>query len=173
VRYAAVRGGIDVPAALGGKGTLLGAGFGGHEGRALRRGDRLRAGDAVPSETAPPPLPDASSPILVLPGPDRDRFAADALDRLLATPFAVSMRSDRTGVRLTGPLLPRTGDDAAVSGPMVRGAIQVPASGEPVVLGPDHPTTGGYPVLATVIVRSLGALFDRPPGAAVIFALPR
>ena len=52
---------------------------------------------------------------------------------------------------------------------MVRGAIQVPSSGEPIVLGPDHPTTGGYPVVATVVRADLGGLMARPAGAFVRF----
>jgi allophanate hydrolase subunit 2 len=52
---------------------------------------------------------------------------------------------------------------------MVRGAIQVPASGKPIVLGPDHPTMGGYPVLATVVSSGVGALMGRAPGTAVRF----
>jgi allophanate hydrolase subunit 2 len=53
---------------------------------------------------------------------------------------------------------------------MVRGAIQIPASGEAIVLGPDHPTTGGYPVLATAVRADMGALMARPVGSRVRFA---
>jgi biotin-dependent carboxylase-like uncharacterized protein len=177
VRYLAVRGGIDVPLVLGGRGTLLVAGIGGHEGRALRAGDVLRAGapQASPGESPAPPDPVVGDgargerPIRVVPGPDLDRFAAGALEVLLGSTFAISPRSDRTGVRLCGPAIERADDDAAVSAPMVLGAIQVPASGEPIVLGPDHPTTGGYPVIATVIRSDVGRLMDGPPGATVRF----
>ncbi len=171
VRYAAIRGGIAVPAVLGGRGTLVVAHLGGLEGRPLRRGDRLRAA-AAPRQlsAALPPPGDAGAPIRVVPGPDLDRFEAAALDVLLRGAFRVSPRSDRVGVRLTGPQLPRRGGDAAVSAPMVRGAIQVPSSGEPIVLGPDHPTTGGYPVLATLVRADVGVLMARPVGAAVRFA---
>jgi allophanate hydrolase subunit 2 len=74
-------------------------------------------------------------------------------------------------MRLTGPPLERADSDTGISTPLVRGAIQVPASGEAIVLGPDHPTTGGYPVIATVVRSSLGSLAARPPGAPVRFAL--
>jgi biotin-dependent carboxylase-like uncharacterized protein len=170
VRYVAIRGGVDVPAVLGGRGTLLVAGLGGHHGRVLRRGDELGAGGKPPHESVPPAPPDADAPIVVLPGPDLDCFGKDALDRLVASPFVVDARSDRVGVRLTGPPLPRVVDDRGVSGPMVRGAVQVPPTG-PIVLGPDHPTTGGYPVLVTVVRASLGALCARPVGSPVRFAM--
>lgn len=173
VRYVAIRGGIDVPLVLGGRGTLLAARLGGHEGRSLRRGDLLPAGGAaLGGESTGPPL-DLQAPIRILPGPDAERFAPDALSLLLSAPFEIAAQSDRVGVRLRGAVLPRVDDDAAVSAPMVRGAIQVPAAGEPIVLGPDHPTTGGYPVIATVVRADVGALMARPLGASVRFSLER
>jgi allophanate hydrolase subunit 2 len=169
VRYVAVRGGIDVPEMLGGRGTLLVASLGGHEGRPLRRGDVLRAGDAAEVDTAMPAAPDLGASVRVVPGPDRGRFPDEALDVLLSSSFVVDARSDRVGVRLVGPALPRLGSDSGPSSPMVRGAIQVPPSGMAVVLGPDHPTTGGYPVLATVIAKDFGSLAARAPGSRVRF----
>ena len=170
MQYVAVRGGIDVPPVLGGRGTLLVAALGGYEGRALRRGDVLAVGNTEEVDRSPPPQPDLQAPIHVLPGPDADRFDGRALDVLLGGEFAVSPRRDRVGMALTGPALPRLDTDRGVSAPMVRGAIQVPASGQAIVLGPDHPTTGGYPVVATVVRASLGALAARAPGALVRFA---
>jgi biotin-dependent carboxylase-like uncharacterized protein len=170
-RYLAVRGGIDVPSVLGGKGTLLVARLGGHEGRPLRRGDVLRVGAAVPGDFPFPASADLDGPITVVLGPDGERFDPSAVAVLLGSTFAVDARSDRVGTRLTGPRLVCASDAAAVSAPMVRGAIQVPASGEPIVLGPDHPTTGGYPVIATVVRRDQGALGARPVGAPVRFVI--
>jgi 5-oxoprolinase (ATP-hydrolysing) subunit C len=169
VRYAAVRGGVDVPVVLGGRGTLLVAGLGGHHGRPLRRGDVLRVGSGAELHRAPPPLPVLDAAIRVVAGPDLDRFDARAVALFLASQFRVSARSNRVGIHLEGPTLARLDDDTAVSAPMVRGAIQVPSSGEPIVLGPDHPTTGGYPVLATVVRADLGNLAARPAGALVRF----
>jgi 5-oxoprolinase (ATP-hydrolysing) subunit C len=175
VRYVAVRGGIDVPWVLGGRGTLLLAGLGGHEGRALRRGDVLRAGAAPrgPRRPVSPPALDLDGDIFVVLGPDLDRFEADAVDTLLASTFQVTPQSDRVGIRLSGPTLPGRGEAVGPSCPMTRGAIQIPPSGLPVVLGPDHPTTGGYPVLGTVVSASLGAIGARRVGAHVRFAVAR
>ncbi len=159
VAYLAVPGGLDVPWVLGGRGTLLVAGVGGHEGRLLRRGDRIPIGavagapEIVDVDLAP------GAPIRVVPGPD----AAAPLGE-----HAISPVGDRTGIRLLGALAappPPTG----VSAPLVCGAIQLPPSGEPIVLGPDHPTTGGYAVIATVIVADRGRLFARRPGERVTF----
>jgi 5-oxoprolinase (ATP-hydrolysing) subunit C len=170
VRYVAVRGGIAVPKALGGRGTLLVAGMGGHAGRPLGRGDQLGVGAEPECLVEPPVLPRGDAPIVVIPGPDLERFDRAAFGVLLGSEYRVSPLSDRVGARLVGPSLGRTDDDAGVSAPMVRGAIQVPGSGEPIVLGPDHPTMGGYPVLATVVAKGVDALMARPPGAAVRFA---
>lgn len=175
VRYLAVRGGVEVPVVQGGRGTLLVAAFGGMDGRALRRGDRLAAGRSPRASFEPPSAPPPSDPraLRVLAGPDRDRFPPAALEALLGAPWVVSPRSDRIGVRLAGPALARCDADSGESAPMVRGAIQVPGSGEPIVLGPDHPTTGGYPVVATVLRADWGALMARAVGATVRFELAR
>jgi 5-oxoprolinase (ATP-hydrolysing) subunit C len=156
VAYVAVRGGLGVPRVLGGRGTLLVAGLGGHEGHA-----------APVDGVAGVPL-DLSGPIRLVLGPDA--FPDGGLEALLASPFVVDARSDRTGVRLVGPAIaapPR--DDAAPSAPMARGAIQVPPSGQPIILGPDHPTTGGYPVIAVVVSADFGRLAARPIGSTVRF----
>lgn len=169
VRYVAVRGGVDVPVVLGGRGTLVVAGLGGHEGRWLRAGDTLPVGDAPTAATSMPDF-DLDEIVLLVPGPDHARFRPEALATLLGERFEVG-RGDRTGTRLVGPPLARADADDGVSAPMVRGAIQVPSSGEPIVLGPDHPTTGGYPVLAVVLRAHHGLVEARPPGAVVRFGL--
>jgi biotin-dependent carboxylase-like uncharacterized protein len=171
VRYVAVPGGIEVPEVLGGRGTLLQARLGGYQGRLLQKGDRLSmaGGQPVTGRGEPALSLDLSAPIRVIAGPDLDRFSPAALDILTSSELTVSPHSDRTGMRLIGPALARLGDDTPGPAPMVRGAIQVPAAGEAIVLGPDHPVTGGYPVLATVIRADLGRLAARRPGATVRF----
>src|SRR5207237_5954503 len=120
----------DVPQVLGGRGTLLAAAFGGFEGRALRRGDVLPVGGATgEAQLARDPPLDLDAPVRVRAGPDLDRFGASALPALLAGPWKLSPASDRTGTRLEGPALERADSDAAVSAPMVPGAIQVPKAG--------------------------------------------
>jgi allophanate hydrolase subunit 2 len=191
VGYVALRGGVDVPRVLGARATLLVARLGGLEGRPLRRGDRLACGDApdvapgvlprrAGADASPVPLHpldplDPSVPLRVVLGPDLHRFAAHAPDLLLSSTWTVDARSDRVGVRLDGPALPRAAgdEDRGLSAPMVRGAIQVPAAGQPIVLGPDHPTLGGYPVLATLLRADAGALAARHPGATVHFVAVR
>ncbi len=171
VRYAAVEGGLDVPEVLGGRGTLPLAHLGGHEGRALRRGDVLPLGAAdeggmrrlvtwAPSFQA---LTQAS--LRFVPEPGAPPEAVEALSGREG--FRISPTSDRIGTRLVGTV---PGGGARIEpAPMVRGTIQLPPSGEPIVLGPDHPTTGGYPVLGVVIRADLGLLGAMPAGGRVHF----
>jgi biotin-dependent carboxylase-like uncharacterized protein len=171
VRYVTVRAAFAVPSLLGGRGTLLAARFGGFEGRLLRRGDVVPVGDDVvgdASAVTAAPL-DLASPIRIVLGPDLARFDAGAGLVLTSSVFHLTPSSNRTGARLTGPALARCDADGGASAPMVAGAIEVPASGEPIVLGPDHPTTGGYPVIATIVRADLGRFHARRPGAPVVF----
>jgi biotin-dependent carboxylase-like uncharacterized protein len=170
VGYVAVRGGVDVPVILGGRGTYPLGGFGGLDGRALRRGDRLPIGVLAEAPHAAPGEPLAlTAPIRMVVGPDETRFEPSAMQTLTASAFTVDAASDRMGTRLEGAALSRRDADDTRSVPMAPGAIQVPASGKPIVLGPDHPTIGGYPVIAVVIAADRGLFAARPIGAQVRF----
>ena len=176
VRYIAIAGGVDVPVVIGARATLLGAALGGTGGRPLRRGDVLRAGAlrtgaARADLDARTPLAPTMEPepahLTIDPGPHLDRFPPGALDVLVTTEWRLSRLTDRTGARLESGKVPRSGPDLAAPAPMCRGAVQVTTDGTPIVLGPDHPTTGGYPVLAVVRAESFGALAQKRPGDVV------
>ncbi|MFB1481222.1 biotin-dependent carboxyltransferase family protein [Corallococcus sp. RDP092CA] len=174
VRYVAVDGALAVPEVLGGHGTLGVARLGGWEGRPLRAGDLLPLGPATPGGASPEAdqarlaeALDPQAPLRVLLGPDAPRFDDAAVALLLGSTFTVSPSSDRVGQRLDGPRVPHGDEGTGTSRPMVRGAIQVTLSGTPIVLGPDHPTTGGYPLIAAVIRADWGRLGARRPGAPV------
>ncbi|MDB5221042.1 MAG: Allophanate hydrolase 2 subunit 1, partial [Myxococcaceae bacterium] len=176
VRYLAVRGGIDVPVVLGGRGTLLVAGIGGYRGRALRRGDVIASAradadaNANANEDANEDEDEDAGAVVevdVVDGPDVDERVMEVI---AAATFRVGARSDRMGTRLEGEELPthsmHDARERAPSRPMVAGAIELTPGGL-VVLGPDHPTTGGYPVVAVVSARALGRLLARPIGAPI------
>ena len=171
VRYLAVRGGVAVPEVLGARATLLAAGLGGHLGRTLRRRDLLPIGDEEGAELEPAqPGPIGSEEALAIdPGPHVERFPPDAYEVLLGTSWRVSRLGDRVGVRLEGGRVPREGPDRALPVPMLRGAVEITTDGTPIVLGPDHPTTGGYPVLAVLRASAQAALARKRPGEAVRF----
>ena len=158
--YVALQGGIDVPLVLGSRATDLGAGFGGHEGRALRAGDRLALGAAraEPARMAPPAPPSGRPTLRVILGPQEDHFTPASVARFLSEEYAVTAASDRVGCRLEGaPLAHLRGGEIPSDG-MVPGSVQVPPDGRPIVAMADGPTTGGYPKIATVIGADLPLL---------------
>jgi 5-oxoprolinase (ATP-hydrolysing) subunit C len=167
-RYLAIEGGVAADVVLGGRGALLVAGI----GKVVKKGDLLRAAGGTPGAGAgsePQRVDLRGNLVQVVPGPDLDAFAPGALAQLLAAELVVTSIGDRTGVRVAGgqvrPVRAATGQSA----PMVRGAIQVTPSGELIVLGPDHPTTGGYPVIAVIVKADWGKFGARPPGAPIRF----
>jgi KipI family sensor histidine kinase inhibitor len=179
VRYLAVRGGLDVAPVLGSRATLMSAKLGGLDGRALRAGDQLPIGEStvegasVDGVLAASARTSETTALQILRGPHVERFAPAALQTLTSTTWRVSRLGDRVGVRLDGGAVPREGSDSALPAPMVRGAVQVATDGTPIVLGPDHPVTGGYPVLAVLRKDAQRRLAQLRPGARIRFVLVR
>lgn len=97
-------------------------------------------------------------------GPRDDWFTQTAIDTFLGSPYEVSTESNRVGARLTGPVMDRARDGELDSEGLVMGAVQVPASGQPVVFLADHPTVGGYPVIAVVEPEDLPLVAQARPG---------
>jgi biotin-dependent carboxylase-like uncharacterized protein len=164
VSYLAVRGGVDAPVMLGSRSVQLSAGL----GQVLRAGARLQAGSAPAIVTALERFVD-DGPIRVVAGPDVGAFTPDALLTMVSAAWTVSASSNRVGTRLEGPPLRRTGQPETTR-PMVRGAIEVPGDGQPIVLGPEHPVTGGYPVIAVIAHADLGRFFATAVGRHVRFS---
>jgi antagonist of KipI len=175
--YLAVSGGIDVPQALGSRSTHLVSAMGGVGGRALVGGDRLPLGE--PSSRGPAlaphfpiaPLPDRHAMLRVLPGPQVDYFAPDALDVLQSAPYTIAGNSDRMGFRLHGPQLTHARGADIISDATPLGVLQIPASGQPILLMADRQTTGGYPKLATVIAADMAVAGQLAPNDTIAFAL--
>jgi antagonist of KipI len=162
--YLAVPGGIDVPEVLGSRSTCLAAGFGGVEGRPLRPGDIVRGGESLPGERVWPSDPseaDGATVLRVVAGP------APGIEGLVGTSWRVGSEADRVGLRLDGGPLPAGIAGEVVSHGVTWGAVQVPPDGRPIVLGADHQTTGGYPVVAVVITADRPLLGQLRPGAEV------
>jgi len=173
--YLAVEGGIAVPLVLGSASTYVRAGIGGVEGRLLRRNDFVPLAVEQAPERIELWLPrrlDAArdQPIRVIPGPQQECFTEEAVTVLLSGEFRVSKNTDRMGMRLDGPLLRHRDGWDIVSDAIATGAIQVPGSGQPILLLADHQTTGGYPKIATVISADLPVVGRRRPGDALRFA---
>jgi biotin-dependent carboxylase-like uncharacterized protein len=165
--YVAVAGGIAVEPVLGSRSTDT---LGGVGPAPVRVGDVLPVGEPasapVPVDTPRPPSP---GPLRLLPGPRADRVTGDGVDLLCRTAYTVSPDSDRVGLRLLGEPLPLAGAAELPSEGMVLGAVQIPPDGRPVVFLADHPTTGGYPVVAVVEEGDLWQCGQLRPGEAVRF----
>ncbi len=174
--YVAVAGGIDVPEVLGSRSTNLTSGFGGFQGRALRKGDLLAAGEpaaAGEEREFDPAAAGYDGPpwrLRILWGPQEEMLAEEGRNRLLSSVFTVSPDSDRTGLRLQGPTVPaRPGaPDSIISEGIVAGAIQLPADGQPIILL-NETVSGGYRKPATVIAADLHRLGQIMPGDEVRF----
>ncbi|MDG4786802.1 biotin-dependent carboxyltransferase family protein [Micromonospora sp. WMMD1102] len=168
--YLALAGGIAVPAVLGSRATDLLSGLG---PAPLAVGDRLPLGEVsgppAPVDVAPTGTLVEELTLRVLPGPRADWFTDDAVRILGAECYRVSVHSNRIGVRLDGPALPRRIGGELRSEGVVLGAVQVPAAGSPVVFLADHPTMGGYPVIGVLHPDDLPQVAQAAPGSPVRF----
>lgn len=167
--YLAVRGGIDVEPVLGSRSYDVMSAIG---PQPLQPGDVLHVGDHTEDFPELEQAPVAAIAqgglleLLVVPGP-RDDWFTDP-DALVHTIWVATDRSDRVGMRLEGrPLQHRWPDRQLPSEGATRGAIQVPPNGLPVILGPDHPVTGGYPVIGVVADEDIDKLAQIRPGQYV------
>jgi biotin-dependent carboxylase-like uncharacterized protein len=153
-------GGIDVPAVLGSRTTDLIARFGGFGGRALRTGDvvRLAASHSDSPRAARAPVWDARVRVVL----------ESAFEELCARPWTIGHESNRMAWRLRGaPIMHRP--PSIASRAVFPGMVQVPPSGEPIVLAADAQTTGGYPIAGIVLEDDLWKLAQAPLGASVQF----
>ncbi|MEU5921522.1 biotin-dependent carboxyltransferase family protein [Streptomyces sp. NPDC047141] len=172
--YVALGGGIAVAPVLGSRSTDLLSGLG---PAPLAEGAVLPLGAAVavrgPVDAPPWPGPPDELVLRVRLGPREDWFTAPALRAFTTRAYRVSPTSNRIGLRVEGPALERAVPGELPSEGMVLGAVQVPPDGRPVVFLADHPTTGGYPVVAVVREADLGAAAQAVPGTRVRFVAVR
>ncbi|MFH8776037.1 MULTISPECIES: biotin-dependent carboxyltransferase family protein [unclassified Streptomyces] len=172
--YVAVSGGIAVEPVLGSRATDLLSGLGPApltDGTVLPLG--TPAGPPARVDAVPQPGPPAELVLRVTPGPRGDWFTARAVRDLTTRAYRVSSASNRIGLRTEGPALERARPGELPSEGMVLGAVQVPPDGRPVVFLADHPTTGGYPVIAVVRGADLPAAAQAVPGTTVRFVAVR
>ena len=189
--WLAISGGIDVPLVLGSRSTDLRGNFGGHEGRSLRNGDSLPLGTTeslkerrFPNRRLVPAAPrisewSAPTPwasiarrdrfLRVVRGAHFECFTSAARTSLVTIPFTVTPDSDRMGARLDGPALDRTDKSDLLSEAVAPGTLQVPPSGNPILLLGDCQTIGGYPKIAHVITVDMPIAAQLWPGDAVRF----
>ncbi len=171
--YLAAAGGFLCPSWLGSHSAYLRAGL----GRTMASGDRLLTGAAsdecflwagrqFPLQNRPDY--EHTTDLKVIPGPHTARFDPESLSDFYGSRYQLSLRFDRMGYRLEGPQIRHLAGADLVSQGMVTGAVQGPGNGQPIVMMPDHPTTGGYTWVGTVARTSLPLLAQAEPGTAAI-----
>ncbi len=169
--YLALRGGIDAPVVLGSRSYDS---LGKIGPPPLAVGDVIRPGPSPPGEAWFEPVPVRPRPAVptidIVEGPRYDWLSFQARVDLTLRAWTVDPASDRTGIRLRGEVLSRAAERVGrelATEAMIPGAIQLPSNGQPIVLGPDCGTTGGYPVVAVVRERSMPDLAQLRPGQQV------
>ena len=178
--YLCVAGGIDVPEVLGSRSTQMRGAFGGLEGRALQRGDRLGQGKVcdsahpvgfglVPPGLALPLQADGHPAVRVLPAAEYDCYTEASHAAFWSQPWKVTSQSDRYGYRLAGTPLESVRPVEMRSHGIVPGVIQVPASGQPIIQMCDAQPSGGYPKIGTVIEADRWRLGQIPIGSQIRF----
>jgi biotin-dependent carboxylase-like uncharacterized protein len=171
--YLALRGGLQVEPVLGSRATDVLSGLG---PAVLTAGQTLLVGPppvTVPAVDVAPvaEVGSGEARLLVVPGPRNDWFRPEALETLLASEYRVTPDSNRVAMKLSGPRLDRGSDRELPSEGIVRGSLQVPPSGQPVLFLADHPVTGGYPVLAVVVDEDTDTAAQLRPGSTLRFGV--
>ena len=174
--YLAIRGGLTVPGVMNSCSTFLPAGIGGHEGRALRTGDRI-AHNKQPAGPSCKLEPRRAASLQLRHGPMRvtaslqyDWFGQEVIQRFQQEAFTVRDDSNRSGLRLRGdPVLPREHHELLTEG-IALGAVQIPPDGQPIILFVDQQTTGGYPKIANVVAADLWRVGQLRPRDEVRFS---
>lgn len=176
--YLAVGGGINIPDIMGSKSTNIAAGFGGLEGRPLRKGDVLYSDSPArylntksrSFNSANTPLYAKEQRLRVIFGPQDNHFPTQAKEIFLNSAFKVTPQSDRTGIRLGGPRIEAEKGlkESIISEGVVPGTIQIPGDAQPIIILGET-VTGGYRKIATVISADLHLVGQLKPGDTVHF----
>ena len=178
--YVAVAGGISVPLVMGSRSTNLSSGFGGFQGRALEKNDILTSENRsqhVKTDTRVfnaawiPVYPNNWS-LRAIWGPQDDHFPDESRRSLLDATYKMTTDSDRTGIRLQGPVIRHKPDiqTSIISEGVIAGSVQIPGDGKPIIILGET-VTGGYRKIATVISADLPLLGQIKPGDSVRFTV--
>ena len=178
--YVAVAGGISVPLVMGSRSTNLSSGFGGFQGRALEKSDILTSENRsqhVKTDTRVfnaawiPVYPNNWS-LRAIWGPQDDHFPDESRRSLLDATYKMTTDSDRTGIRLQGPVIRHKPDiqTSIISEGVIAGSVQIPGDGKPIIILGET-VTGGYRKIATVISADLPLLGQIKPGDSVRFTV--
>ena len=172
--FIALSGALGLPSVYGSLSTSLNARLGGLEGRRLASQDSVN----IKIPHSPPPARKLdrvqaffapAEAVRVVLGPQDYAFSAAEIDKLLGTQWTLSAKMDRMGIRLNGPSIQHKNSADILSDGIVKGAVQVPGDGQPIIMMADHQTTGGYTKIACVISADLGKLARVHPHKKIRF----
>jgi antagonist of KipI len=176
--YLAVSGGITTPVMMGSRSTDGRARLGGVGGKPVQEGDRLPVGEPAMNDFLsragcsfrPDLRPNYREAVIlpVIPGPQEQMFPPEGRRVFYESAYTIAPTSDRSGYRLAGPHITQLDSSELLSEGMALGSVQVPADGQPIVMMSDHPTTGGYPKIATAALVGLPFLAQQPIGSGVV-----
>ena len=172
--YLAIEGGFRLPEVYGSLSTYVRGSIGGFSGKALEQGDEIplnirNVEDRSELRVSNLSALEENGPLRIIFGPQKDFFKEESIRDFLASPYLITRDADRMGMRLDGPVLKHERGYNIVSDGIVTGAIQVPGTGQPIILLADHQTTGGYPKMATVISADISRMGRLRPGDTVKF----
>lgn len=174
--YIAIAGGIDLPLIMGSKSTFTKAGIGGYEGRALKAGDIINIGKVtVPAYPLAKEIKNfynytnGKIKLRVILGPQDDEFTNEGIKTLFSEEYTITNNSDRMGYTLEGAKITHIKSADIISDGIAMGAIQIPDSGNPIIMMADRQTTGGYAKIGTVITVDLPKIAQAKPGDKIIF----
>lgn len=164
--YVAISGGVATELVLGSRSAYPRAGL----GRVLAAGDALPLGAprASAEDAGRAVRFEYDDHVAAMAGPHVERFDEATIARFFGAEFTASAQSDRQGARFEGPSIAAREGEILTCG-VIDGAVQIPRGGQPIVLLADHQTTGGYPIIATVIEADLGLVAQRAPGERIRF----
>lgn len=174
--FIAFAGGLDIPVVMGSRSTYMKAKIGGVEGRRLAKDDVI--GFRAPREQlpymemrsiAPEFIPRSEYTLHVILGPQDDCFTPEGMNTFLSQAYTVTQEFDRMGCRLDGPKIEHIGSGDIISDGISFGAIQVPASGKPIIMLSDRQTVGGYTKIATVMSTDFRILAQLKAGDRIRF----
>lgn len=176
--YIAVAGGFVGEDVLGSQATYLKAKMGGVDGREVRKGDVLYRGEvsislkqltgrALANDLRP--CYDYKQPFQVIVGPDDEMFTRDGLSTFFSEDYEITQEVDRMGCRLSGPKIEHKNKADIISDAITVGTIQVPASGQPIILLADRQTSGGYTRIGTVATVDIPRLVQQISGTKIRF----
>ena len=174
--FLAISARFDLAPVFGSVGVSANARIGGLDGTMLKAGDVLGLTDITAAPVRRQLSPDLaeifapSDSFRVVPGPQDFCFETEEIEKLYSTGWRLTTRMDRMGLRLSGPALKHRQTADILSDGIVKGSVQIPGDGQPIILMADHQTTGGYTKIATVISSDLARLTRLAPHKEVKFS---